>query len=285
MIEARKIGFRPRTPLAVMGALLIAAPALAQSTPPQPLAPGEIAPGILRGYLSPKDLPSSVALVPPPPADGSAAKVLDDAISKAGLAFKGTARWTQAMEDADLKFPHAAGDFSCALGAPVTETDTPHLYLLLHRTLTDAGLATYSAKNTYKRARPFMTDGEPTCTPQDEPALRKDGSYPSGHTSIGWAWALILSEIAPDRQDAILARGRSFGRSRIVCNVHWESDVLEGRFVGAATVARLHADPAFETDLAAARQELADVRAKGLAPTRDCAAEAAALALDPPTAP
>ena len=82
-----------------------------------------------------------------------------------------------------------------------------------------------------------------------------------------------------------MARGRSFGRSRIVCNVHWESDVLEGRFVGAATVARLHADPAFEADLAAARQELADVRAKGLAPTRDCAAEAAALALDPPTAP
>ena len=285
MIQARKIGFLTRTPLAVMGALLIAAPALAQSTAPRPLAPGEIAPGIMRGYLSPKDLPSSVALVPPPPADGSAAKALDDAISKAGLDFKGTARWALATQDADLKFPHAAGDFSCALGAPVTETDTPHLYLLLHRTLTDAGLATYSAKNTYKRARPFMTDGEPTCTPQDEPALRKDGSYPSGHTSIGWAWALILSEIAPDRQDAILARGRSFGRSRIVCNVHWESDVLEGRFVGAATVARLHADPAFEADLAAARQELAAVRAKGLAPTRDCAAEAAALALDPPTAP
>jgi acid phosphatase (class A) len=284
MIQAPMIGLCTRG-VAAVGAVLFATSALAQSAAPRPLAPGEIAPGILRGYLSPKDLPSSVSLVPPPPADGSAAKALDDAVSKEGLAFKGTARWAQAIEDANLKFPHAASDFSCALGAPVTEADTPHLYLLLHRTLTDAGLASYSAKNKYKRERPFMADGEPTCTPEEEPALRKDGSYPSGHTSIGWAWALILSEIAPDRQDAILARGRSFGRSRIVCHVHWESDILEGRFVGASTVARLHADPAFEADLAAAGQELAAARAKGLAPNRDCAAEAAALALDPPTAP
>ena len=47
-----------------------------------------------------------------------------------------------------------------------------------------------------------------------------DGSCPSGHTDIGWGWALILSEIAPDRTDAILERDRAFGESRVVCNVH-----------------------------------------------------------------
>ena len=109
--------------------------------------------------------------------------------------------------------------------------------------------------------------------------LREDGSYPSGHTAIGWAWALILTEIAPDRADAILARGRAFGESRNVCNVHWHSDVVEGRFMGAAAVARLHADPAFRADLEAAKAELATVRAKGLKPSRDCDAEAKALAI------
>jgi acid phosphatase (class A) len=43
-------------------------------------------------------------------------------------------------------------------------------------------------------------------------------------------------------------------------------------------VARLHAEPAFLADLAAARQELADQRAEPASPNRDCATEAAALA-------
>jgi len=55
--------------------------------------------------------------------------------------------------------------------------------------------------------------------------------------------------------------------------------------VGAGTVARLHADPAFRADLEAAKAELAAVRAKGLKSTRDCKAEAEALALQPPAAP
>ena len=106
----------------------------------------------------------------------------------------------------------------------------------------------------------------------------KDGSYPSGHTAIGWAWALILCEIDPERADAILARGRAFGESRNICNVHWHSDVVEGRFMGAAAVARLHVDRAFRAEIEAAKAEFAAVRAKGLKPTRDCQAEADALA-------
>lgn len=71
----------------------------------------------------------------------------------------------------------------------------------------------------------------------------------------------------------------------MVCNVHWQSDVIEGRFMGAATLARLQADPTFRADLEAGKAELAAVRAEGLRPTQDCAAEAAALALFSPGAP
>jgi acid phosphatase (class A) len=130
--------------------------------------------------------------------------------------------------------------------------------------------------------RPFMVNKEPMCTPAEKVTLENDGSYPSGHTAIGWAWALVLSEISPEQSDAILARGRVFGESRSVCNVHWHSDVIEGRLLGAGTVARLHADPTFRADLDAARAELAAVRAKGRKPTRDCDAEAQAMAVQPP---
>ena len=243
-----------------------------------PMAVPEIHPGILAGYLQPEVLPNSLALIPPPPAQGSAAFALDEEVSRKSIELRGTPRWELAAKDAELMFPEAAGTFSCAMGIPITEQDTPHLYMLLRRTLADAGLSTYTAKNHYQRKRAFMVNEKPICTPEDEAGLRKDGSYPSGHTAIGWAWALILSEIAPDRADAILARGRAFGESRNVCNVHWHSDVVEGRFMGAAAVARLHADPAFRAEIEAAKDEFAAVRAKGLKPMRDCKAEVDALA-------
>jgi acid phosphatase (class A) len=238
----------------------------------------DIGHGMISGYLAQEALPDSLAILLPPPQPGSPAFTLDEAVAHAAVAVRGTPRWNLAMADADLSFPHAADTFTCALGATVSETAMPHLYLLLRRTLTDAALSTLGAKNHYKRTRPFMVDKEPTCSPNDEEFLRNDGSYPSGHTTIGWAWALILAEIAPDEGNAIIARGLSFGASRNVCNVHWFSDVLAGRTMGAAVVARLHADPGFRGDLAGAKDELAKARAHGMKPARDCVAEAAALA-------
>lgn len=260
--------------------------ATSPSTPSQTKSYGlitvpEIMPGILVGYLQQAALPNSLALVPPAPRSGTAIYALDEAVSQATLPLQGSPRWQQATSDANLSFPHVAETFSCSVGIPITEADTPHLYMLLRRSFTDAALSTYAAKNHYSRTRPFMENNHPSCTPQDEAFLRKDGSYPSGHTAIGWTWALILTEIAPTQTDAILARGRSFGDSRLVCNVHWQSDVNEGRIMGASTVARLHADAAFLADLDAAKADYEIARAKELKPTRDCAAEAAALAAPP----
>jgi acid phosphatase (class A) len=233
------------------------------------------------GYLPPEAIPSSLAVLPPPPAADSAAFALDAEISRRSFALRDTPRWSLAISDADLSFPHAAGTYSCALNAPVTEADTPHLYMLLRRAMTDLGRSTATAKNQYMRTRPFVLNKEPICTPDDKAYLEKNGSYPSGHTTIGWGWALILSEVSPEQTEAILSRGLSFGESRNACNVHWHSDVVQGRVIAAGTVARLHADPAFRADLEAARAELDAVRKKGLKPTRDCSVEAAELAIQP----
>ena len=237
----------------------------------------EIMPGMLEGYLSKEEQLDSKAFVLPAPVEDSALQAMDTAWADNMQSLRGTARWDLATSDADLHFPAPANVFSCALGIPVTEEATPALYMLLWRTMTDIGLAPYSAKNAYQRKRPFMVRGETVCTPQDEEALRKDGSYPSGHTSIGWGWALILTELAPDRAEAILARGRSFGESRNVCNAHWYSDVVAGRLTGAAAVAKLHADDEFLAAMDAARKDIDRARAAGLTPNIDCEAEAATL--------
>jgi len=237
--------------------------------------------GLLPGYLEDNELPDSLVLLPPPPAPGSAAFALDEDVARRTFAVRGTPRFALALSDYEMAFPHAAGIFSCALNAPVTEQDTPRLYKLLRRTLTDAGLSVRTAKDYYKRPRPFVMNNEPICAPETRGELEANGSYPSGHTTVGWAWALILAEISPGQADAILVRARTFGESRNVCNHHWYSDVEWGRSMGAATVARLHSSPEFADDLKAATAELASVRAKGLAPVRNCGEEAAALSIKP----
>lgn len=107
-----------------------------------------------------------------------------------------------------------------------------------------------------------MVNNEAICTPEDEEALRGDGSYPSGHTAVGWAWSLILVEVFTDKANDLFSRGMEFGISRNVCNVHWHSDVVYGRMMGAATVARLHANADFMVDLAEAKKEISAILEK-----------------------
>jgi len=241
--------------------------------------------GILKGYLEPAQLPDSAALLPSPPAAGSAAMAEDTSTFRALTALQSTPRGQLAIRDADLSYPALLGTFSCAVGVPITEADFPNLAMLLRRTSSDAGQATAKAKNKYQRVRPFIALNAHSCTPKDEEALAKNGSYPSGHSSIGWTWALVLTEISPGQADVILQRGRAFSQSRAICGVHWQSDVEAGRLVGAATVARLHANPVFEAQLRLARTEIATAHARGAMPLADCAAETAAIATSATYAP
>lgn len=255
---------------------------LAGCQTPPPTSPeviGEIraGSGYLNGYLERKQLPDSLALLPPPPAPGSAQQAADLDTYRRTRAMGDTPRWALAIKDADQKFPAAASTFACALQIPISQEGTPNLNMLLRRTVTDASFATSAAKDKYQRQRPFVGEKEGSCTPGEEAMLARDGSYPSGTAALGWAWALLLVQAAPQRTDAILQRGFAYGQSRVICGVHWQSDVDAGRLVGAATVARLQADPTFMAQVALARDEIAQAQAKGLKPSGDCAAEAAAL--------
>jgi acid phosphatase (class A) len=229
------------------------------------------------GYLPRDAVPDSLLLNPPPPPAGSSAEARDLAAAAAAVALHGTPRWDLATRDADLFGPNVADTYSCAAGLPIGPATTPKLNALMRRALLDLAGATSPTKRKYMRPRPFMANGKPLCTPEAEKVLRSDGSYPSGHSALGYGWGLILAEAIPDRAAQLVARGRAFGDSRRICNVHWLSDIEEGRVVASAVVARLNAEPAFQADLAAARAEVAALASKD--PGRDCTAEAALLAL------
>ncbi|MBK1969329.1 phosphatase PAP2 family protein [Brevundimonas sp. 3P9-tot-E] len=216
------------------------------------------------GYLAKEGAPDASAFLPPPPEAGSLRQQADVETYRATRALEGSDRWRRAAADNEIETPSAPRIFDEALGVAFEPQRLPTLTLLLGKMLGDLETIQTPAKQGYFRPRPFVAEPAVTCFPP-EPWLARSGSYPSGHAAMGWAWALVLSEMAPDRADAILARGLAYGESRAVCGVHYASDVEAGRLVGAAMVARLKADPAFQRDFASARRELQSLREETIA--------------------
>lgn len=184
----------------------------------------------------------------------------------------GTPRWEQATRDVETGTADMMANFSCAAGINLTPQNAPKLTALIEKAGRDTGHNTGVAKKYYQRLRPFQIDDGKTCQPKIELAGSYD--YPSGHTTWGWTWALILSELLPDRADAILARGRTYGESRIVCGVHNASAVEAGFLSATATIQAVRTTPAYAADLVEAQRELNNLKAKATTPApASCAIE------------
>ena len=225
------------------------------------------------GYLAPGAAPDALKILPRPPAAGSAREAADRRVFFQTRALAGTPRWTLATQDANLI--QSTGMFSCAVGVDLDPARAPALALVFRKVAYSTGAVTNPAKEHYQRARPYTLPdaaSAPVCVPKTE-GLTRNGSYPSGHATLSWAWGLVLAELAPDRATDILARARGIGDSRVVCGVHYLSDVQAGRLAGASLVAVLHAQPTFRADMERARSELDALRSAPHAAPRDCAVQ------------
>lgn len=224
-------------------------------------------------YLSAQTTPDGIRILPPPPQPGGPVATADRQVFAATRRLQGSPRWQVATSDVDTgTFEH----FACALGVTLTAKTAPALARLLDRAGT-AGVVD-PAKRRYHVSRPYLGTTAPICQAKTT-HLAQNGDYPSGHAANGWMEALILAELAPDRATEILARGRAFGESRLICGAHSLSAVEAGWLAGAAATAALHGSAAFRADLEAARDEMTRVRKSAPAPDAlACRAEAAALA-------
>ena len=215
-------------------------------------------------FLQIGEVANSLELLPPPPQPGSILFLNDQAQYQWGLMQRRTPRGDQAVTDARVDGAGVPNAFSEAFGVKISKENTPEIFKLVVNMREDAGdLATRAAKEHYMRIRPFAFYEKTTCNPEQQQELSTNGSYPSGHTAIGWATALVLAEINVDRQNEILKRGYEMGQSRVICGYHFQSDVDAARLVASAVVARLHANEAFTAQLAKAKKEFAELVKKG----------------------
>lgn len=216
-------------------------------------------------YLEISEVANSLDLLPPPPTASSILFLNDKAQYDWGKMQRNTPRGDQAVRDARVGGNGVPMAFSEAFGINITKEDTPEIHKLVVNMREDAGdLATRHAKKHYMRVRPFSFFDEDTCNKEQQDELSTNGSYPSGHTSIGWATALVLAEVNPARQNEILHRGYEMGQSRVICGYHFQSDVDAARLVASAVVARLHANANFMKQLEKAKKEFAKLNKKGL---------------------
>ncbi len=211
----------------------------------------------LPGYLAPGAL-DIMTVLPPAPRAGEVRYENDRRVFRETRALEGSPRWAMASSDAELGDAALLRHFSCSLGIELTPAQAPRLITLLQRTSRDTSAAVGRAKDSYKRQRPFWIDAGNICRPREE--LGNSFDYPSGHATAGWTWAMVLTQVAPDHATALLARGRSYGESRIVCGVHNASAVEGGRLTATSVVTVAAATADYQQDLAAARTELAALR-------------------------
>lgn len=230
------------------------------------------------GFLAPGEFDVS-AVLEPAPRKGDPRFETDRKIFKATRKLAGTPRWALATNDANYAVPALLDDFSCSVGVRLTPENAPKLVALVERASIDTGSQTGHAKERFQRQRPFTYDKGPVCQPTDELFDRRAGrmsyDYPSGHTTWGWTWALVLTAAVPDRAQQILERGRAYGDSRFVCGAHNESAVEAGMQSASATMAVVSTKPAYQAALRDVRAELAQLRATASTPIAGCDAERA----------
>ena len=103
--------------------------------------------------------------------------------------------------------------------------------------------------------------GEAAPTKPGKPGkAAKRNSYPSGHSTLAFSMGVVLAQLMPAKSQAILARASQFAERRLVCGVHYRSDIVAGQQFGTILAMRLMENPVFQAQMAKAKAELRGAR-------------------------
>ena len=192
-------------------------------------------------------------LLPPPPAPGSARgkaelEELKHIVAARTPEMLAAARHDDGDEKPDL--------FQNVLGPALDLTKLPATSKVLNEVADEEDPGTKPAKAYFHRDRPWIVDPSiKTCvTPKP---TQDHASYPSGHATRSFSMGIILASLVPAKAPAIMARADEFAENRLVCGMHFRSDIEAGQAMGTVIALSLMQNAAFKADYAAAKAELA----------------------------
>lgn len=201
-------------------------------------------------HFIPADDAAFVASFQPPPAKDSpqTRAELDELLAVQASRTPAQAEAARADRKTEVR------RFYGALGLDAADPpDLPKTERLAEHVEDDVRIAVRSAKDFFRRLRPFEIEPRiDNCIDN----VKADLSYPSGHAAFGWSMAYLLSRLAPERRDALETRATEFARQRMVCGVHYPSDLEAGRLAAQRLLAEMEKNPEFRAEADAAATEL-----------------------------
>jgi len=203
------------------------------------------------GLLSPAEVDAS-RLLPPPPAAGSDVEKRE--IQELHAIAKRSSKALKAVATHDAK-DESPDIFNDAIGFDATTK--PETFKLLTLVMEEEDGDSKAAKAYFHRLRPYAVDPSVrACEPVKPGKTKAANSYPSGHSSLAFSMGVVLASLIPEKSQAILARASEYAEHRLVCGVHYRSDIVAGQQFGTVLAVKLMQNPTFQAQMNLARTEL-----------------------------
>jgi acid phosphatase (class A) len=198
-------------------------------------------------YVVPGEMDVTMFISPPPATNSPKNRAELDEI----LAFQSNR--TQAMVDfAVSDATISVFRFADVIGTNFTPANFPVAAYFFSNSLANAEKITSSAKKYYHRPRPYAQDTNVhPCVPKPS-----NESYPSGHSTAGNFFAILLADMLPEKAGEIYARGWRFAENRVIGGAHFRSDIEAGRICAALIAEKMFESAAFQRDFKAAKEEI-----------------------------
>lgn len=236
-----------------VAAILLAMTAAGAAITPSVAAPAKPPkPAAVSKFLEPGEL-DPAQLLPPPPADGSPEAKAEIAELHRLEAVRTPERFALAQHDDEFE---DVTSIAAPLGPAFDLSRFPATAKLFADLRNEDSVAAKRFKVFFGRTRPRVAD--PTLHPckGGEGSDNSKTAYPSGHATMGYAAAAVLSNLLPGTAQVIQARAADYAESRLICDAHYRRDIEGGHVLGVALVAELMTKPKFREELEAARAEL-----------------------------
>ena len=191
------------------------------------------------------------SILPPPPLEGSIANKLELEFIKNKIAILSDKEKSLATKDALNESVNFISD--TLSGFDIDKL--PKTRTLFEKVQYNASYESRLFKNHFMSKRPYQLDSDiHACVPPKPSNL--DRSYPSGHTTMGYAMGIVLANLIPAKSVEIMERTRLYGENRINCGAHFPSDVAGGQVLGTLVAVELLRNSEFKLLLDGARDEL-----------------------------
>ena len=202
-------------------------------------------------FISPALVDAVVLMAPPPSLDS---KKMSQAIGEIYAILRSAT--PQEIERAKWDNEHEnLFAIASVLGDKFTRESMPATARLWADMDNDQGMVVSAAKKFFQEPRPYDLDPNIKSVCGAKPGGPRN-SYPSGHGTIGYLSALVLSMMVPEKSELIRARADEYAHNRVVCGDHYAADLQGSKEAAELIMGNMIGNPKFQQEFAAAKAEV-----------------------------